>query len=167
MKTKDIMIANVAVCRPGDNLAAAVATMWEARCGVLPVLDARDAVSGMLTDRDVCIALGTRNARAADLRVSDVSLPRVFTCAPEDDVRSALDTMTSQNVRRLPVVDGDGRLIGILSIDDMLLHAERRPGKSGLSYAEVVEAAQTILRSRAKGHKHAPAELVAVGHTAG
>jgi CBS domain-containing protein len=96
--------------------------------------------------------------------VRDVSLPRVFTCAAEDDVRSAVLTMTSQNVRRLPVVDSDGRLAGILSIDDVLLKAEKRPGKSGISYANVVDAAKTILIGRRKNHKHEPAELVAAAH---
>jgi CBS domain-containing protein len=84
------------VCRPDDNLAEVAATMWHARCGALPVLDRRGAVTSMITDRDICIALGARNLRASEVKVKDVSPPRVFSCGPNDDVRLALNTMTSQ-----------------------------------------------------------------------
>jgi CBS domain-containing protein len=165
MRVKEIMTKAAAFCRPGDNLAAVVAEMWDARCGALPVLDEHGFVTSMITDRDICIALGTRNRLASEIRVSDVSLPRVFTCAVEDDVRTALLTMTSQNVRRLPVVESDRKLAGILSIDNVLLHAEERSGKSsGISYHNVVDAAKTILIGRKKDHKHEPAELLAVAH---
>lgn len=164
MKVKDIMTRQVATCRAEYNLAELAADMWENRCGALPVLDARGAVCGMITDRDVAIAVCTRNRPASQLRVMDVSLPRVFTCAAEDDVLSALATMAAQNVRRLPVVTSDNRIAGILSIDDVLLHSEKAPDESGISYDQVIEAAKSILRQRIGGRLHEPAELVAVGH---
>lgn len=166
MKVKDIMTHKAITCRPENNLAEVVAAMWEGHCGALPVLDARGAVSGMITDRDISIALGTRNRPASQIRVMDVSLPRVFTCAADDDVLSALATMATQNVRRLPVVAKDGPIVGILSIDDVLLRAEKAPGKSGVSYEHVIEAAKRILRERMGGWHHEPAELVAVAHGA-
>ena len=169
MNVVDVMVKNVSVCRPDSNLAEVAATMRDERCGALPVLDAHGNVTSLVTDRDICIALGTRNVRASELQVKDVSLPRVFSCAATDDVLSALKTMASQSVRRLPVVDAGGKLAGILSIDDLLMHSEKQPGKSGISYENVVTAAKSILISRSRGSATSPAELVpltnAVGHS--
>ncbi len=164
MKVKDIMTRQVATCRPEYNLAEVAADMWENRCGALPVLGASGAVCGMITDRDIAIAVGTRNRPASQIRVTDVSLPRVFTCAAEDDVLSALATMATQNVRRLPVVAADGQVAGILSIDDVLMHSQKAPDEWGVSYDQVIDAAKRILHERMRGRRPEPAELVAVGH---
>jgi predicted transcriptional regulator len=136
--------------------------MWDERCGSLPVLDRLGNVASMITVRDICITLGTRNLRASELQVQNVSLPRVFNCRAKEDVLVALQTMTSQNVRRLPVVDDHGKLTGILSIDDLLLQSDRRPSESGLSDKDVVNAVKVILKSRSRGSVHEPGELVAI-----
>ncbi len=159
MKIKDRMVKSVSVCRPEDNLAEVTAMMWEGRCGALPVLDAEEGVISMITDRDVCIALGTRNLRASDVHVKDVAPPRVFVCLDSDDISYALKTMVSQNVRRLPVINNEGKLVGIISIDDFLLHSE--PGKAGVLSLEVLEALKTIIENRQRGHAHEPALLAA------
>lgn len=162
MKVNDVMMRKVNFCRPDDNLAEVTATMWNERCGVLPVVDTAGKVLSMITDRDICIALGTRNTRASEVKVKDVSLPRIFACGPEEEVAQALSTMVSQNVRRLPVIGHDGTLAGILSIDDVLLHSEKTPRKAGISYAEVVIAAKSILENRARGHVKEAAALIAM-----
>jgi CBS domain-containing protein len=150
MKTKERMVNPVSVCRPHDNLAEVAATMWEGRCGALPVVDADDRVISMITDRDICIALGTRNLRASEVHVEDVAAPRVFTCLETDDISLALRTMVSQDVRRLPVVNDEGKLVGVLSIDDFLLHTE--PGKAGVLSLEALEALKTIVENRKRDH---------------
>jgi CBS domain-containing protein len=159
MKTKERMTTTVSVCRPENNLAEVTAMMWEGRCGVLPVVDTDDRVISMITDRDICIALGTRNLRASDVQVKDVAPPRVFTCLETDDISLALRTMVSQNIRRLPVVNDDGKPVGILSIDDFLLHTE--PGTAGILSLEALEALKAILTDRQPGHTHEPAEVMA------
>jgi CBS domain-containing protein len=161
MKVRHLMVKDVSVCWPEQNLAEVAATMWKGRCGALPVLDRAGLVSSMITDRDVCIALGTRNELASNVRVKDVTLPRVFTCQEDDDAREALKTMVSQNVRRLPVVDAGDKLVGILSIDDILRGSKERPGAEGIPYRAVVGALKSILEGRRRGHVDEPAELVA------
>jgi predicted transcriptional regulator len=126
--------------------------MWEDRCGALPVIDAEERVISMITDRDIAIALGTRNLRAADVLVQEVAPPRVFTCRDTDNISLALQTMVSQNVRRLPVVDLEGKLVGVISIDDFLLHTE--PGKAGVLSLETLEALKTIVENRKRDHPH-------------
>jgi len=159
MKTKERMVKAVSLCRPENNLAEIAATMWEDRCGALPVVDAEGRVISMITDRDVAIALGTRNLRASDVLVQDVALPRVFTCLESDDVSFALRTMVSQNVRRLPVVDHEGKLAGVISIDDFLLHTV--PGKAGVLSLEALEALKTIVENRKRDHAQEPTMAIA------
>lgn len=151
MKTKDRMAKLVVVCHNENNLAEIAAIMWEERCGALPVIDAEGRIVSMITDRDVAIALGTRNLRASDVLVQDVAPPRVFTCLDRDDMSVALNTMVSQNVRRLPVVDDQQKVVGLISIDDFLLHAE--PGKAGVLSLEALEALRTIIENRLRDHR--------------
>jgi CBS domain-containing protein len=120
MKVNEIMTTAPEAGRPGDNLARAVELLWAADCGVLPIVDDTGRVAGILTDRDICIALGTRNARASDVPIASVMRPTVYTCEPGDDVLAALALMSDRRVRRLPVVEG-GRLVGVVSLSDAVL----------------------------------------------
>jgi CBS domain-containing protein len=142
MKVQDVMVKNVRFCNPDSNLATVAKTFWEQGCGALPVVEKGRAI-GMITDRDVSIALGTRNAKAGDTLVRDVALPKVFFCLPEDDIHTALRTMQAQQVRRLPVVDHEGALEGILTLDDIVLFAREKPADE-LTYSDVVETMRSI-----------------------
>ena len=75
--------------------------MWDGDCGILP--DDGQLV-GVVTDRDMYIALATQNERASQLKAGAVATAAVATCAPEDDVQAALTIMRESRVRRLPVV---------------------------------------------------------------
>jgi CBS domain-containing protein len=141
MKVRDIMTPSPEVCRPDDNLAEAVALLWSANCGVLPVTDHAGRVAGILTDRDICIALGTRNARPDSVRVSSVMRATVLTCQPDEDILTALARMAEARVRRLPVVDMGDRLVGILSLNDAVLAAG--PGQ-GVRPAAVIDTFKAV-----------------------
>jgi CBS domain-containing protein len=122
--------------------------MWKGNCGFLPVVDADGKVCGVITDRDICIGLGTRNQTAGDVLVEELVQRKVHACNLDDDVHVALQTMREGHVRRLPVVDLSGNLAGVVSMDDILLHAE--PNSFGnepeLSANEVVRAYRTIMK---------------------
>lgn len=141
MKVQDVMVKGVRFCTPDTNLATVAKIFWEQGCGALPVVENGRAI-GVITDRDMSIALGTRNAKAADIFVRDVALPKVFFCLAQDDIHTALSTMQAQQVRRLPVVDQEGALVGILSLDDIVLFAEEKPGE--LTYCDVVDTMKAI-----------------------
>jgi CBS domain-containing protein len=143
MTVRDVMTKQVVTCRPETNLAAASALMWENDCGVLPVLAENGAIVAILTDRDICIALGTRNARSSELAVRDVARGHTLVCQPSDDIQAALELMRSGKIRRLPVVNDDAVLEGIVSMDDVVLKSERDDGK-GISYGDVVTTLQAI-----------------------
>jgi CBS domain-containing protein len=153
MKVKDIMIAAPRVCGPHTSLAEAAALMLDADCGMLPVVDDHGRLSGVVTDRDMYVALATRDTRASQLTVGEVARSTVFTCGPDDDVHAALETMKQHRIRRLPVEGFNGAVAGILSMNDIVLAAgARKPVRSD----EVVEALQAIC-----AHRHATAHVTA------
>jgi CBS domain-containing protein len=119
MKVKDLMTREPRTCSPDTTLAAAGHLMWDGDCGFLPVVDDGELV-GVITDRDMYIALATQNARASHLRVGAVASATVATCEPEDDVHSALATMKQARVRRLPVLGFGRTVMGVLSMNDIL-----------------------------------------------
>ena len=115
MKVRDLMTKTVASCRADTNLAAVGAAIWEHDCGVLLVIDESGKVTGIVTDRDICIALSTRGGRSSELTAGEVAISPVLTCEPDDDVYSALKTIREERIHRLPVVNRGGALEGILS----------------------------------------------------
>ena len=128
MRVLDVMRRYPRVATPDMDLASAGRAMAEARCGVLPVVGERERVVGVLTDRDLALAVSRLDERPSQLSVRCAMSAEAWTCSAEESVRDAMATMREHHVRRLPVVDGNGRLEGILSLDDVA--AEARPERS-------------------------------------
>ncbi len=146
MEVQDVMTKNVKSCWPESSLAQAAALMWDYDFGVLPVIDDRDRVMGLITDRDIAIAAATKGRPTSEITVSEVMSGKVYACAPDEDVKSALKTMRREKVRRLPVIGYDGTLAGILSINDVVLRAEEaRVGQAPeISYEDVASTLKAI-----------------------
>lgn len=142
------MTKDIATCHAELNLAVASALMWQHGCGALPVAGPKGELTGMVTDRDICLALGSSNVRASELKVADILHGSVFFCAGTDDIRSALKRMRERRVRRLPVVDEDLRVEGILSLHDLVWRAAPDCKKSEISYTDVIGALQSIYPRR-------------------
>jgi CBS domain-containing protein len=137
MKIKEIMTSGVKSCSIDTNLATAAKIMWEEDCGAVPVTDGRGNVVGMITDRDICIAAATRPRAEGDIQIREVLSRPLQACSPTDEVQAALETMKTQQLRRLPVVDGSGRLEGIVSLHDIAMQAKGR--QAGVSAADVLD----------------------------
>jgi CBS domain-containing protein len=117
------MAKSASFCGPESTLEEASFLMRKYHCGFLPVVGDGGNVIGVVTDRDMCIALGTRNRKPSDVHVWDVMPRKLFSCMEGDDIHCALKTLREGRIRRLPVVDRDSVLVGVLSVDDILLHA--------------------------------------------
>ncbi len=127
MRVEQIMSRSVQCCRPEDSLARAAQLMWEHDCGCLPVVggDGVTRVDGMITDRDICMCALFQNQPLGGLRVSTAMAKRVEVCRPYDDLLGAEKIMRAARVRRLPVVDDDGVLVGMVSLADLAQEALR------------------------------------------
>lgn len=153
MKVQELMISPAHTCRANAQLGDAARAMLEHACGCLPVLGLHGQVVGMVTDRDVCLAMAARPRNPMEIPVREVMSHHVYSCLPTDDVERALATMAEHGVRRLPVTDADGHVRGILSVDDVV----RRSGvpEGPIPADAVIGALRTICA------QHADHQLIA------
>jgi predicted transcriptional regulator len=114
MKVNELMHRPAPACRPDDSLEVAAALLWDNDCGILPVVDRDGRVTATISDCGICTGAYTRTDGLAGLRVSDLMSRSLLTCRPGDDCDAALRTMDGNGVRRILVVDDDGRACGIL-----------------------------------------------------
>jgi CBS domain-containing protein len=153
MRVHDLMRKSPKSCSPATNLAAVTELLSSGDYGALPVVDASGSILGIVTDRDICVALGTRNKRPSELTAEQVMSRQVATCRSSDEIHSALDIMRTRKVRRVPVVGQTGKLEGILCLSDLVLQARHDDGRRPeLSYEDVMRA----LRSIDCHYHHAP-----------
>lgn len=136
MRVQDIMTRSVRSVRPANSIAEAARAMSEFDVGALPVVEGSTLV-GMVTDRDIAVRAV---ARSIDLKspVRDIMTPQVATCLPQDSVDYALELMSDEQVRRIPVCTGEGELVGIVALADA---AERDPDKRevGMALEEICD----------------------------
>ena len=141
MKVHDIMSVPPQSCRAASDLATASRRMKETATGMLVVFDRHGGIAGVVTDRDLALAMGTGQRDVRKRQVHEVMSSPVRTCHEQDDVHQALVTMATAHLRRLPVLSADGDLKGVLSVDDIILWAVQR---NGVSLTELVGALRRI-----------------------
>jgi CBS domain-containing protein len=146
MKVKEVMTQSAVCCGPETNVGRAAELMWNRNVGMLPVVDNDGKLIGVLTDRDICIAMGTRNRLPGELTVGEIAIREIFTCKPNEDIHEALYEMGNHQVRRLPVVNDQGVPQGVLSMDDLIAHSElgKLRGAGELSSEEVAAAMKKV-----------------------
>lgn len=146
MKVQDVMTKEVQCCLPEAKLSEAAQKMSDRDCGVVPVVDTRGRIQGILTDRDVAVALGRLSHRpSSEVTVREAMTRKVHACAPADELSTALRKMRAEGVNRLPVVAASGEIAGILSIHDVLFRIGPGPGgQMGISSDELVATVRGI-----------------------
>ncbi len=147
MKVLQIMRSEPRTIAPNDTAATAGRLMAEVDCGWLPVV-ADGRTVGVVTDRDLCLALAVGDRKPSALKVEDAMTPRVYSCRAEDDVREALTVMREHHVRRLAVLGERDRLIGVLSLDDAVFEARpfETEGFTGPFYADITATLRSIVQ---------------------
>jgi CBS domain-containing protein len=140
MKAEALMVRNVLTCSPEDSLEQPARLMWEADVGCIVVTDAERRPVGMITDRDIAMAAYTRGVALRDARVESTMARTIHTCSPRDSLSDVEKKMQQAQVRRLPVVDDAGRLVGIVALGDIARSAHSSP----LHVAEIPGLARTL-----------------------
>ena len=126
MEVQRMMRHSVRTCHQDNSLNEAAQIMWEDSAGSVAVVDDQHKPVGILTDRDVCMAAYIQGGALPALRVESAMSRRIVSCRPEDDVTNAAKTMGENGVRRLLVVDNEGRLVGLLSLDDLACESHHK-----------------------------------------
>lgn len=119
MSIDKVMTRQVVACGPEDSVAEAARIMWEHDCGFVPVVDAKRIPVGVLTDRDICMAAYTRGLRLHEMSARSVMSTRLCVCTRDASLGAVEQLMAAAQVRRLPVVDDAGALVGIVSLGDL------------------------------------------------
>lgn len=117
MKVSECMTRDVRIAEPGQTLQEAAKLMAELDAGILPVHEG-DRLVGMITDRDIAIR-AVATGKGPDTKVNEIMSPEVKYCFEHEDVAEVLRNMGDIQVRRLPVLNSQKRLVGIISIGDL------------------------------------------------
>jgi CBS domain-containing protein len=130
MRIRDIMNKPVVSCRPNDALSVAAQAMWEHDCGAVPVAGDDGRLVGIITDRDICMATYTKRSAPQTISVADVMAKRVTSCQADESADVVEGMMRDKQIRRVPIVDDENRLIGMLSQSDLARHAASAPRRN-------------------------------------
>jgi len=117
MKVRDVMSKDVQVARPGDSIQDVASRMAAGDFGFMPVADG-DTLIGTITDRDIAVRAVAGGAACTSPVVEYISR-EPHTARADDDLKTVLDAMGTKQIRRLPVVDKDNRLVGVVSLGDL------------------------------------------------
>ena len=169
-RVKDVMTEDVLTCGLNDPLETAARIMSERGCGCVPVVDIEMRVAGLLTDRDALMALLRHQKALSDVTVKEACTHTVICCQPEDTLERAELLMRVNHVRRLPVIDPDRALVGVISLTDLARHVEfsdmaDRTGLSPRHIAVVLAETSGVRRvpppeEHRRGHETGPHPIV-------
>lgn len=145
MQVRDVMTRDPACVTPGATIREAAQLMQRENVGIVPVVEEKGTkrLLGVVTDRDIAIRV-VAEGRDGAARVSEVmSTSRIKTCTPDDDVDEAMEVMANEQVRRIPIIDDRGSLVGIVAQADIV----RKAHDGG-------RAADTVQQISEPGGKH-------------
>jgi CBS domain-containing protein len=157
MRVEDLMTRDVSFCSPTDRLNDVSHIMWNQDCGVVPVVDPQHRVVGIITDRDVCMAAYTTGQTLRDLAVERVMSHVAHCCHQTDTIDSIHQRIRELQVRRLPVVDAEQKLVGLIGLGDLARAAAEAPAGSveqSKEFATTFAAAsrpRKVVEKRTKG----------------
>jgi CBS domain-containing protein len=146
MKVEQLMTRNVKTCTEADTLNRAAQLMWEADCGFIPVIsaDGNGKLVGVLTDRDIAMAAYTQGKQLWSIPVGTAMARNVIVCHTRDGISQAEAIMRDNRIRRLPVLDDQERLVGILSLNDIAREAERETAAGKRAEVSPEEVSRTL-----------------------
>lgn len=159
MKIGELMTRGALTCSSGDTLDRAAQIMWERDCGAVPVTDERGRVVGVLTDRDICMAAFTQGRPLGEISVSIAASKTLVSASPDEEAIDVASRMQAHQVRRIPVTDGDGAVLGMIGLGDLARHVALGGETDGLSSDAIARTLAAISQPRAL----APAKIAMGG----
>ncbi|HEY2410033.1 MAG TPA: CBS domain-containing protein [Polyangiaceae bacterium] len=140
MKAETLMTSPVCTCSEDDSLEQAARIMWESDVGCVVVIDEQEHPVGMLTDRDALMAAYTQGVPLRAARVSSAMSREPLKCSSDMHLKEIEQAMQSAQIRRVPVVNSDGKLVGIVGLGDIARSSQDLP----LHVTEVPGVAKTL-----------------------
>jgi CBS domain-containing protein len=140
-KCNEVMTDNPVCCLPDDTVATAGQLMKSANIGSIPVIENQQSgrLVGIVTDRDLALKIVAEGLDAKSTKVEAVMTRKLVTCRADDDLQKALDAMAEHQLRRIPVVDHDNKILGIIAQADVATRLDQ-PEKTGEMLKEISES---------------------------
>lgn len=142
MKAKDLMNTEPGFCLSGDTLKKAIEVMIQRDCDFVPVVDSEMLITGVITGRDISVALAGRNKKASEITAGEIASGDAVCCRPNDTIADVLKLMKKKRVHKIPVRDGDKRLVGVLTIRDIILASDKKKSLRKRTYSTMRELAK-------------------------
>jgi len=139
-RVADVMTRGVRSMSPQDTVVLAAQAMDELNVGVIPVCEG-DKLVGMVTDRDIVVRGVAQEADPTSMKLADVMSTNVRRATEDDDVDEVLDEMARNQIRRMPVVDSEEHLVGIITLGDIAAKTEEGETDVAQSLGEISEPA--------------------------
>ena len=140
-KCSEVMTKKPVCCVPNDLVTKAAELMKSGHVGSIPVIENEQTqkLVGIVTDRDLALKVMADGLDVKSTKVESVMAHKVVTCGPEDDLQKAVDAMSKHQLRRIPVVDSDGKVLGIIAQADVAMHFDH-PKKTAEMVKEISQA---------------------------
>lgn len=148
MLAQDLMSHPPVTCHMNDPLKLVAHEMWNHDCGALPVVNDEGKLVGMITDRDICMAAYTQSRSLDELLVNSAMATHVISARPDQSVAEVAQLMAQHQIRRLPVVDGDHKPVGVISLNDLAIEAVRPDTRMKQGTSSVAATLAAICRPR-------------------
>jgi len=148
MKVRELMTHPAITCHVNDPLNMAAHRMWDHDCGVLPVVNDEGKVTGMITDRDICMAAYTQGRSLDQMLVNSAMASHLISVHPDQSILEVEELMAAHQVRRVPVVDAEGKAVGVVSIDDLAKESVQPDSRIKQGMAKVTQTLAAICRPR-------------------
>jgi CBS domain-containing protein len=140
-KCNEVMTKNPICCLPNELVTKAAQLMKSEHVGSIPVIENEETkkLVGIVTDRDLTIRIVAEGLDAKSTKVETVMARKVVTCHGEDDLQKAVDAMSENQLRRIPIVDDDNKVLGIIAQADVAIHFDH-PKKTAAMVKEISQA---------------------------
>ncbi len=143
-KCEKVMTTKIVCCLPGDTVVKAAQLMKRENVGAIPVIENQQTqkLVGIVTDRDLALKIVAAGRDAKSTQVGAVMTRKVVTCHPEDDLQKALDAMSEHQLRRIPIVDKDNKILGIIAQADVATRLDK-PEKTAEMVKQISQVTET------------------------
>jgi CBS domain-containing protein len=150
VKIAEIMTRDVNTCSPTDTLATAAQIMWENDCGAVPVVDRDHRVIGIITDRDLAMAAQLQGVALHDSSVASAMARDIKCCSPQDTPATVQAMMQQHKIRRVPVVEQDRRLVGLVTLGDLayVMSTQQTLGGDGMTWTSIAHTLAAVSSPR-------------------
>lgn len=144
-RVSELMHREVAHCRPYETLNTVGRLMWDRDVGVIVIVDEQTRPLSVVTDRDVAMAAYTQGANLSNISIRSCMAQHLVTCFADATALDAMRLMQENRVRRLPVVDNSGKLVGIIGFADLIRASINKKLKTGIKTADLASAHAAVL----------------------